>query len=210
MRLIAGKFRGRRLERPSDAITRPTSDRTRESIFNILMSHSDIDMVDAEVMDVFAGTGAMGLEALSRGAHHVIFVEQHPVVIKVLKQNIATLRVEDETTVIQGDAIQIFRKGREVFQQSAHPERRSVEPKSNGLKLILRTNLIFLDPPYDQNLEGPTLLALRQGGWLSPQTVIVLETSVNTNISEILNAFTLTDQRTYGAAKVSFLRIREP
>lgn len=184
MRVIAGKYKGRLLKRPPEHLTRPTSSRTREAIFNILQHHPDVTLQGSVVWDVFAGSGALGLEALSRGATYVTFVEKDPQVIQILQENIDQLGIKDDCTILRIDATQLTVKG--VVSSPA--------------------DVIFLDPPYDKNLELPTLLALQEQNIIKPETIIVLETSKTTDLSTTESQFTLLDQRTYGAAKVSLFR----
>lgn len=184
MRIIAGKYKGRLLKRPPDHLTRPTASRTREAIFNILQHHPDVSLQGATVWDIFAGSGAMGLEALSRGAAYVTFVEKDPYVIRILQENIDHLGVGEDSTVLRGDATQLVVRG-------------APQP----------ADIIILDPPYDKGLELPTLLLLRDKGILTIETLIVLETSKSTDLKSIEAHFTLQDQRIYGAAKVSFFNL---
>lgn len=186
MRLIAGKFKGRPLKCPPEYSTRPTSSRTREAIFNILQHHPDLHLQGAKVWDVFAGSGAMGLEALSRGAKHVTFMEQDAEVIRILQENITYLGCGDSCRILKVDATKLALQ------------------KGNAGK---SADLIFLDPPYDKGLELPALLNLKELGVLSPETLVVLETSKLCNTTSLEEQFTLLEQRTYGAAKVSFFRI---
>lgn len=184
MRLIAGKYKGRLLKRPPEHLTRPTSSRTREAIFNILQHYPNVNLQGAMVWDVFAGSGAMGLEAMSRGAAHVTFVEKDPQVIQILHDNIDHLGAKENCTILRADATQLTAKG--IVSSPA--------------------NVIFLDPPYNKDLELPTLLSLQDLKILTPETIIVLETSKTRNLSQIETQFILLDQRTYGAAKVSLFR----
>lgn len=195
MRLIAGKYRGRKLLSPPSALTRPTSDRARESIFNILTHHPDMTLSGARVMDAFAGSGAMGLEALSRGAAHVTFIEKNPAVLGILRQNIALLAVEHQTHIIGADATTLERIGRKDNEDST-------------------MDLIFIDPPYQKDLEILTLKALLKQGYIHPKTLILLETSAEKDPLEetdpfLLEKFNLSDIRTYGAAKFYFLHQKE-
>lgn len=191
MRLIAGKYRGKRLLLPPPVVTRPTSDRARESVFNILMHDPAVALQGARVMDIFAGSGAMGLEALSRGAHHVTFVENNPLVLVILRQNIQSIQGEGQTTVHEGDG--------------------TVLPllKIPGEKM----DLVFLDPPYGKGLEKPALLNLYHQGYFSAQTLIVLETSSDLSpdvLKEDLSGyFKIEKTRIYGAAQFFFLRVQK-
>lgn len=181
MRIIAGKFRSRRLLAPSTPTTRPTSDRARESIFNMISALEGNSLDGAPILDAFAGSGALGLEALSRGGGHVTFLEQDPRAVGVLKENIANLRVESLCTVITGDATKPPKAGQPV-------------------------NFIFLDPPYDQMIEGSCLTALRNQGWIQSHTLVILETSAKRALS-LPPGVALINQRRYGAALVSFLKL---
>ncbi len=130
MRIIAGLRRGHKLDGPASKWTRPTSDMVRESIFNILGE----DVNDLEVFDVFAGTGALGLEALSRGARHCIFVERDRENVPVIRKNVGALRFEDRASVLGADAFRWIR--------SFHP-------------LDDQPKLVFLDPPYAEYENHP-------------------------------------------------------
>jgi 16S rRNA (guanine966-N2)-methyltransferase len=184
MRIIGGKFRSRKLSIPSHPLTRPTSDRTREAIFNILNSLEGGINADTLVLDAFAGSGALGLEALSRGAAHATFIERDPQAMKVVKQNVSTLQVNASCTLILADA--------------THPP---FAPLPMGL--------IFLDPPYRQNLEGPCLNALQAKGWIGKHTIIILETWSKQPLPAP-DGFYLVDQRRYGGALISFLQTHAP
>lgn len=179
MRIIAGKFRSRKLLSPPSTTTRPTSDRARESIFNIINSLNKDKLEDTLVLDAFAGSGALGLEALSRGAAHITFLEKNPHAIHTLKENIALLGISPQCSVITGD---------------------TTKPP----KAPYPMDLVFLDPPYDQILEEPCLIALHDQGWINSETLIVLETSAKRALS-LPTTGALIDQRRYGAALVSFL-----
>jgi 16S rRNA (guanine966-N2)-methyltransferase len=180
MRIISGKFRHRKLL-PPPPTTRPTSDRARESIFNIIYSLGTTTIEGTSVLDAFAGSGALGFEALSRGAAHVTFLEKNPQTAHILKENIANLDVTSRCSLIVGDAI--------TPPKALHP-----------------VSFIFLDPPYDQVLETPCLIALQNQSWIEAKTLIILETSAKRALSLPSNA-TLIDQRRYGAALISFLKV---
>jgi 16S rRNA (guanine966-N2)-methyltransferase len=180
MRIIAGKFRRRTLLTPP-AEVRPTSDRARESLFNVIYSLEDSPLEGASVLDAFAGSGALGLEALSRGAAHVTFLEKNPRVARTLTENIVNLGVGPQCAVMVSDATKP--------PKAPHP-----------------VSLVFLDPPYDQIVEGPCLAALHHQGWIQAHTLIVLETSAKRALSLPQQA-ALIDQRRYGAALISFLRL---
>lgn len=190
MRLIAGKYKGRLLSFPPASITRPTSDRARQAIFNILMHDPEVCLKGAHVMDMFAGSGAMGLEALSRGAQQIIFIESNPVALSVIKENVQKLGAEGETHVIQGDAMSLS----------------SIVNLGTGPQKSL--DLVFLDPPYEKGFIEPTLQNLLKNGWVSEKTLVVTEVPTASIPEQICEGFVVDDQRTYGAATFLFLRRR--
>ncbi len=156
MRIIAGEWRGRPIQAPSNAATRPTADRVRQALFDML-SHAawggpDL-LTNASVLDGFAGSGALGLEALSRGAIHAVFVEQNRPAASCLHANIASLQAQSRSTVVTADIRRIR-------------PRPAAQPPCG---------LIFLDPPYGLGLLSPALAALAAGGWIAPGAIVVLE-----------------------------------
>lgn len=185
MRIVAGKHRGRPLIASTGSAVRPTSDRVRESLFNILV-HGIADFVieDVSVADVFAGTGALGLEALSRGARHATFVDSDPAALHVVRQNAAKLGEWRAVTLLRLDAARL-------------------PPPALAVKAPCR--LAFLDPPYGQNLVPPALAGLASRGWLAKGAVVVAEIGAQEPF-EPPKGFAVVDARTYGAAKLVFLR----
>ncbi|MDA8230851.1 MAG: 16S rRNA (guanine(966)-N(2))-methyltransferase RsmD [Magnetospirillum sp.] len=180
MRIIAGRHRGRRLAAPAGRNARPTSDRAREALFNILAHWDGVTLDGARVIDCFAGTGALGLEALSRGARHATFVESDPASLAALDDNIATLGERQSTTVIRVDATRL--------------------PPAE-----LPCQVAFLDPPYHSALAGPCLTALIHGGWLEKDGFAVVEVAAKEAFAPPPMVQIL-DERTYGAARLVFLR----
>ena len=184
MRIVAGRYRGRRLTAPEGAATRPSSDKTRESLFNILeagrLGEGGSLIRGARVLDVFAGTGALGLEALSRGAKEVTFVENTAAALSALRANVRTLEAEDACRVIDGDVLHLPRAA------SAH-------------------GIALLDPPYQQGLAEPALRRLAEGGWLAPGAIAVVEL-MKTEDFDPPEGFAPLDERVYGKAKLIFLR----
>ncbi|HWV52380.1 16S rRNA (guanine(966)-N(2))-methyltransferase RsmD, partial [Pseudorhodoplanes sp.] len=144
MRIVGGKFRGRTLAGPKSQAIRPTSDRTRESIFNILAHAYGDPVTDARALDLFAGTGALGLEALSRGAAFALFVDDGAEARALIRQNIETLGTAGVSRIFRRDATKLG---------DVHPN----EPFS----------LIFLDPPYGKGLAEKALASALTGGWLN-------------------------------------------
>jgi 16S rRNA (guanine966-N2)-methyltransferase len=187
LRIVGGVHRGRRLVAPEGDTVRPTSDRAREALFNIL-SHGDfaasgLMFAGRPVLDAFAGTGAVGLEALSRGAGAAIFIEDNRTALAALRRNVAALGEEDRTHIVGGDAT---RPGR-AAQACA---------------------VAFLDPPYRSGLAAPALEALAAAGWLTPDALIVIEVAAREDVPPAAG-FTLIGERVYGASRLVFLR-REP
>lgn len=182
MRIVAGKFRGKALNSPSDDAIRPTADRVRESMFNILASRIGPVFEGVRVLDLFAGTGALGLEALSRGASHVTFVEVGAEGRGLIRDHIEAFGAGGVTKLLRRDATDLGTPG--TFGQF---------------------NLVFLDPPYGQGLGEKALAGIAANGWLAPDATIVFEESVDATV-ELPPGFTLDDRREYGAAAVHFLR----
>lgn len=187
MRIVGGRFRGKKLAVPTHQGTRPTSDRARETLFNILLHNPHLGsqvLLRKRVLDVFAGTGALGLEALSRGAETVSFIENDPAALKVLRGNLKTFDLP---------ALQIFE------EDAAHLSRVPMTP----------FDLIFLDPPYHQNFLVPSLESLYHNGWIGEGAIVVMEMAKDedTIISPFL---TLILERTSGASKLTFCRCGKP
>lgn len=181
MRIIGGDFRGRRLasvgKGDEAARLRPTSDRVRESLFNVLVNRFGDRLEGARVLDLFAGTGALGLEALSRGAAHVTFVENGRVALRLLRENVALCRVEDRTDILMRDA------------------------RKPGTA-TLPCDLVFLDPPYGKAMGEAALVGAMEKGWLAPDALVVWEESGVVDIPDGLN---LLDERQYGDTAIRFL-----
>ncbi len=188
MRIVGGDMRGRRLMGPTDdggrARLRPTSDRMREAVFNIL-AHGDYPPFDgAQVLDLFAGTGAMGIEALSRGAERAVFVDDGREARALLKQNIDTLDLADRTRVIPGDALRFASTNSDPF------------------------DMIFCDAPYAKGLTHPVLNALAASTSLTRGTVIIVETATD-ELLDLPSGLALSMERRYGAGKIHLLRVAE-
>lgn len=182
LRIIAGALRGRRLATVPGLRTRPTADRTRESIFNILGNR----VLNAQVLDLFAGTGAYGIEALSRGAAAAVFVEIARQALKVLHGNVAACGLEALTRVIRWDA------GRDLSGVAA------------GFGPF---DLVFMDPPYHAGLVAPALQHLAAARCLAPNATIVVEHDDQEPVTAAA-PYILDDRRRYGKTVVSFLAAR--
>lgn len=184
MRIVGGRHRGRRLVAPEGDAVRPTSDRAREALFNILshgnLAASGLPFAGLPVVDAFAGTGALGLEALSRGASEAAFIENNRDALAVLSRNIATLGEDDRAQIVRGDAT---RPPLAPFQGA----------------------VAFLDPPYGSGLGAASLTALAASRWLLPNALAVVEIAAGEQL-DAPNGFALLDTRVYGAARLVFLR----
>ncbi len=180
MRIVAGSLRGRRIEPPAGGdAARPTTDRVRESLFNIL-AHGDYPSFEgAAVLDAFAGSGALGFEALSRGAASVTFMDTSTATAAAIRRNADALGVGDAVTYLRADVI--------------HPP---AAPAPCAL--------ILMDPPYGQNLAVPALTALDDAGWIAPGAAIVIETA-KADAFDAPDGFTEHDRRSYGNSTLVFL-----
>jgi len=188
MRIVGGAFKGRRLLAPEGRDVRPTSDRARESIFNII-AHSDIapSLEGASVIDVFAGTGALGFEAMSRGAKPVTFLDIDDSARACILKNAGTMGQAMSVTVLRLDATQL-----------PPPPRIAQCPAA----------FAFVDAPYDSGATGPALLSMLSRGWIGPSSLCIVETDAKLTF-EPPRHFAVEDQRTYGAAMVSFLSVKQ-
>lgn len=181
MRIVGGAWRGRALAAPSGQATRPTADRVRQALFDMLLHApwGDRAVIDgATVLDVFAGTGALGLEALSRGAARCCFFESHPAALRALRANIAACKAGERCRIIAADVLTVA----------------PGEPAS----------LAFLDPPYGQELVPRAVAHLRRTGWLAPGALVVAETGRDEDW--LPDAGRLLADRTHGAARVLVFR----
>ncbi|WP_282607504.1 16S rRNA (guanine(966)-N(2))-methyltransferase RsmD [Pelagibius sp. Alg239-R121] len=183
MRIVGGRHRGRPLDAPDGLTVRPTADRTRESMFNILCQGKLADgnpLVDARVLDAFAGTGALGLEALSRGAAKVTFLENQAASLKACRANIKALNEEDSSEILQGDVLR------------PPPAREAC-------------SIVLMDPPYNQDLPHPAIVALNEAGWIAPSAIVAVELMAQESFTPP-DGFEELDNRKYGKARVIFLR----
>ena len=175
MRIISGAWRGRALLAPPGESTRPTADRVREALFSMLLSRLG-SFEGLRVFDGFAGTGALGLEALSRGAAHATFVERDAAAVKALRSNIAGMKVAADVIAAPMEAI-------------------GTAPRA--------CDLILLDPPYGEGLAEPALLRLAERGWIAPHALISVETSRKETLASDLEVLAVRD---HGKARIHLLR----
>ncbi|MGX1309660.1 16S rRNA (guanine966-N2)-methyltransferase [Amorphus suaedae] len=183
MRIVGGRFRGKRLSAPPGLSTRPTTDRLRETVFNVLQ-HAYGDPVEgARVLDLFAGTGAVGLEALSRGAKFTLFVEESAGARGVLRENAETLGLTGLVRIWRRDATKLGPAG-----------------------TLAPFDLCFADPPYGRGLGTAAFASARAGGWLKPGALCVLEETIKDQV-DALEGFTLVERREYGETAVTFFEL---
>lgn len=179
MRVFGGTLQGRRLQTCRVASLRPTSEKIREAIFNILAPL----LTEGPVLDLFAGTGSLGIEALSRGMERTVFVESNGTIISFLKKNISHCHLEEKSEVIGF-------------------------PVNKGLKILKARNekfaLIFLDPPYEEKLAGKTLLEISEAKLVTKDGLVIAEHSSKEILEESYGSLKMDDQRRYGQTLVSF------
>lgn len=191
MRITGGNYGGRTLAAPRDDRVRPTSDKVRQAVFNILR-HNDFgrkfSLLGVRVVDLFAGTGAMGFEALSHGASFCLFVDDSAESRALIRENVEGLGLTGTSKIWRRDATRLGPKA----------------PGAGG-----PFGLAILDPPYRKNLLAPSLASLREGGWLEVNAIVVAELAAD-EAGLLPDTFTQLDERTYGDTKVLFLAGRSP
>ena len=185
LKIVGGKHRGRSIATPQGSTTRPTSHRARESLFNILM-HADwrddgtSPLIGCRVLDAFAGSGALGIEALSRGAAHATFLDNDATAIRLIGENLRKLGETATAKVIRADATR-------------------PPPSREGC------DLVFLDPPYRSGQSAAALTALAEAGWLKPGAIATVELASTEDLAAP-PGFAMIDERRYGAARIVILR----
>jgi 16S rRNA (guanine966-N2)-methyltransferase len=183
MRIVGGRLRGRVLAAPRSHTIRPTADRLREALFNILLHAYGDPVTGARALDLFAGTGALGLEAMSRGAAFALFIDDAAEARALLRENVVALGLGGSTRIFRRDATKLG---------DAHP--------------IAPFSLIFLDPPYAQGLAERALLSAQAGGWLAPDALVVVEETAGAFRPP--EGFAEIERRTYDDTEFVFLRWR--
>ena len=186
MRIVAGRFKGRTLEAPGDAALRPTSDKVRQAIFNIIEHGfaSDFSLEGARAVDLFAGTGALGLEALSRGAKYCLFIEYAAESRAIIRENVEALGLTGASKIWRRDATNL-----------------------GALDTLSPFDLAFLDPPYRKGLLVPALKGLASGGWLNPGALVVAEAAEDEAVPAV-EGYELLDDRVYGDTRIAFMRAK--
>ena len=183
LRVISGSCRGRKLKTVKGKTTRPTADRMREALFNILA----LKIPDAVILDLFAGTGALGIEALSRGAKHTVFIEKDKNALQTIKENILLCQMGDKSTTIQWDIV-----------------------KSLGCidSTTLLFDIVFMDPPYKKDIIPKTIENLINTNTLKKSADIVVEHDSEKEMPNDILGYGVIDKRTYGNTAFSFLRLK--
>jgi 16S rRNA (guanine966-N2)-methyltransferase len=186
MRIVGGRLRGRALQAPASRAIRPTSERLRESIFDILLHRYPNRLEGARVIDLFAGSGALGMEALSRGASFALFVDDGTEARALLRANVEAFGLGGVTRIWRADATRLGKA-------PAGP----------------RFTTAFLDPPYGKGLASPALGALGDGAWLADGALCVLEEAAKAEFTAP-EGFSMADERIYGDTKIAFLHYEAP
>ncbi|GAB6088288.1 16S rRNA (guanine(966)-N(2))-methyltransferase RsmD [Alkaliphilus crotonatoxidans] len=184
MRVIAGKARGHRLKSPDDMNIRPTSDRVKESVFNIIQSH----LVDGIVVDLFSGTGNLGIEALSRGAQKAYFIDQSKKSIDIIRFNLEKTRLNQMAEILQDD---VFGGINRLSSQR------------------VKAHIILMDPPYGKGFLEPVIRAAISGGLLHKEGILVVEHGKEENIPDEINELVKVRKKDYGNTSISFYQMRE-
>jgi 16S rRNA (guanine(966)-N(2))-methyltransferase RsmD len=189
MRIVTGKFKGREIISPPKSIElRPTSDRVREAIFDVIR----FNIADSVFLDLFAGSGAIGIEAISEGARFAVFVEKNPVALRVIKKNIKMLGIENQTLIIKQDVLNFIKS---PFSFESFKE---------------KFDFVFLDPPYASKLAGQTMQALVNFPFLKSDSIIIAEHSDGEILPEELkgtNSFKRFREKKYGNIAVSYYSV---
>ncbi len=181
MRIIGGKFKGKKLISPSNNKIRPTSDRVREAIFNILSIKIKNNFAAQNVLDLFAGSGALGLEAASRGANNIVFIDNGAHARSLIRRQIDNLALTNNVKLLGYDAANLRKNTK-----------------------FPPFNLIFLDPPYQKGLGEKALISALKNGWIADKAMIIFEEQANKNI-EFPEQFTISDRRKFGNSEIYFL-----
>jgi 16S rRNA (guanine966-N2)-methyltransferase len=189
MRIVSGRFKGRTLKAPGDAGLRPTSDKVRQAMFNIL-EHAgfaaDFSLEGARVVDLFAGTGALGLEALSRGAKYCLFIEDAAESRAIIRENVEALALTGASKIWRRDATNL-----------------------GALDTLAPFDLAFLDPPYRKGLLAPALKGLATGAWLNPNALVIAEAAEDETMP-VVEGYEMLDDRVYGDTRIAFMRLTAP
>mgnify|MGYP001472951378 FL=1 len=183
MRIISGKFKGKKILEPKDQITRPLKDLTKESIFNILMHTKkfNIEILNSKVLDLFSGVGSFGLECLSRGSKHLIFAENYKDVLSILKRNIININCQDNVIIIENDIIKNFNFG--VIKE--------------------KVDIIFMDPPYKEKNLSQLISKINLSNILNVNGIVIIHRHKE-EIDTFPESFKILEEKCYGISKVIF------
>ena len=181
MRIVGGSLKGRPLQSPKGMATRPTTDRTRESLFNIL-THK-IDFKNCRTLDLFAGTGALGLEAISRGSEYCVFIEEASAARGAIRENVEALELSGVTKVFRRDATRLGKLG-------------TLKP----------FDLVFADPPYRKGFGEKAAQSLLEGKWLNTDAIFILEEATDV-FPENLKGYEVADKRNYGETTIGIFSL---
>ena len=184
MRIVGGTHRGRTINAPKGLIARPTTDRVREALFSILTSRDDVNFDGARIIDLFAGSGALGLEAMSRGGQFCLFVEENAAARGAIRENADTLGLVGTTRIHRRSAISL-----------------GIRPSSAGEPF----SMAFLDPPYDEGLATEALNGLRDGAWLKAGAIIIIEQGAKETPADAVGVDEL-DRRIYGDTQIGIYK----
>jgi 16S rRNA (guanine966-N2)-methyltransferase len=182
MRIVGGRLRGRALAVPRSQAIRPTADRLREALFNILIHGCGDPVTGGRVLDLFAGTGALGLEALSRGAGFALFIDDAAAARALIRENVAALGLGGVSRIFRRDATRL-----------------------GDAQRLAPFSLVFLDPPYGQGLAQSALASAQAGGWLAPGALVVVEEAAKAAFGAPAGMEEL-DRRTYDDSELIFMR----
>lgn len=183
MRVVGGRMRGRRLASPKDDAIRPTTDRARESLFNVLEHGYPGCLAGVRVLDLFAGTGALGIEAISRGAAYCLFVEEQGASRALIRENVETLGLQGHTRIFRRDATRLGPVG-------------TMQP----------FGLVFADPPYGKELGERAIASALEGGWLLPDALVVVE-EASASLFQPPRGLTLAERREYASSVITICRV---
>jgi 16S rRNA (guanine966-N2)-methyltransferase len=183
MRIVGGEFRGRPLATPRTNAIRPTTDRTREAVFNVLAHRFSERLEGGRVLDLFAGTGALGLEALSRGASYGVFIEESAEGRGLIRDNVEAFGLTGRTKIFRRDATALGEAG-----------------------TLAPFDLVFADPPYGKGLGERALLSAKAGGWLRPGALCVVEEAAAAAF-DAGSGFSVLDERSYGETVIRFIEV---
>ncbi len=184
VRIIGGEFRGRALKAPASGTIRPTSDRVRESLFNVITHSYSNALEQTRVLDLFAGTGALGIEALSRGARFCLFVDNSIEGRAVLRQNVELFDLQGSSRIFRRDATQM-----------------------GDIEKLAPFDLVFADPPYGQELGEKAIASARNGRWFSPNALLVVEEQ-KISAPQALDGFERLEQRHYSSTTIGIFRLK--